>query len=395
MFFPFKSFLQQRLGVLALLVVMACEPPAATSYSPSSSSPSSTLAAMPSHALIPATTDRVLRLGRMRARDSALEMVWSGSQLHLRVQGDSLWLRARPEAATGPEAIQPPEVYLTVVVDRERPRSLALSPGPTRTLLATGLGDAPHHVQLFKRSEAMTGSVWVEGFELSDGGKLLSPPPRPARHLAFIGNSITCGYGNLGTQADCDFSPATEDGYRAYGAMAARELQASYMAICYSGRGVYRNYDGSQRGTLLDLYPRYHPRDAEPAFPCEEPRADAVVINLGTNDFALSNPDPSAFTEAYLRLAKLVRRQHPGAALFLLSGPMLDNQARRRPRATLQRALDGVAAQLRTRGDAAVYRFDLTPQGPLGYGCDWHPNLAQHRLNAQELAAFIAAQMQW
>ena len=42
-----------------------------------------------------------------------------------------------------------------------------------------------------------------------------------------------------------------------------------------------------------------------------------------------------------------------------------------------------------------VHRFDLSTQGELGYGCAWHPNVAQHQKNAAELTGFIRDRFGW
>lgn len=337
-----------------------------------------------------------LRLGRMRERDGGLAMVWTGTQLSFRVKSDSIWLHAEPE----PErASRPPDhlVYLTVIIDDEPPRNLALPYDRTRYLVATGLGDGAHTVTLFKRTEAMTGSVVLKSIELSEGGEWLAPPPQPERLIEFIGNSITCGYGNLGDPA-CSFSAETEDGYQTYAALATRQVRARMQTVCYSGRGVWRNYDQTQTGLLPELYLRYHPLDSTATYPFNDPSPDVVVINLGTNDFSSGNPPEKPFVQAYAELIRTVRQYHPKAAVVLLTGPMLnqDDGELRRPLSTQKQYLDAVVAQLSAEGMTDLYRFDLSPQvDGESYGCNFHPAVAKHRQNGQELARFLAQTFDW
>src|SRR6476620_9643968 len=86
--------------------------------------------------------------------------------------------------------------------------------------------------------------------------------------MEFIGDSITCGYGIEGGNATCPFEvklrdattdtgeplkkkngdplvitmPVTERQYLSYTAAAARALDADAVTICWSGKGVYKNY---------------------------------------------------------------------------------------------------------------------------------------------------------
>jgi hypothetical protein len=115
------------------------------------------------------------------------------------------------------------------------------------------------------------------------------------------------------------------------------------------------------------------------------------VINLGTNDFAHGTPDEGAFCQAYTQFLGRLRGYYPHTRLVLLTGSMM----RGRPLETLQAYLTRVVATRAAAGDTLISRFDLSPQGELGYGCDWHPNLAQHARNADELTAFLRQEMGW
>ena len=62
------------------------------------------------------------------------------------------------------------------------------------------------------------------GLTVGDGA-LMDPPAGAGRLIEVIGDSITCGYGNLGTLADADCF-TTESHWDTYGAVAARALGA-------------------------------------------------------------------------------------------------------------------------------------------------------------------------
>ena len=82
----------------------------------------------------------------------------------------------------------------------------------------------------------------------------MDPPPGPGRLIEVIGDSITCGYGDLGKLGDADCYP-TESHWDTYEAVAARMLGAEVSTIAASGRGVIRNYGGDTTGTMPMLYP--------------------------------------------------------------------------------------------------------------------------------------------
>jgi lysophospholipase L1-like esterase len=203
---------------------------------------------------------------------------------------------------------------------------------PEDTYPITGLDpNTPHEVTIYKNTEAQKGSVLFKGFDIKQGERL--PPVRRARRMEFIGDSITCGYGDEGANATCPFEvklrdatnqsgevikkpngdpyvitmPVTENQYLAYGSIAARALDADAVTVCWSGKGAYKNYkDRFIRATDGSVIPdpdnaiavpglwetRSVGSDGNPDLkwdfskepPAEVP--DVVVINLGTNDFA-------------------------------------------------------------------------------------------------------------
>ena len=69
-----------------------------------------------------------------------------------------------------------------------------------------------------------------------------------SRKIEFIGNSITCGYGNEGTNKFQGFEYETENHYYSYAAITARNLKAQHWVVARSGIGAYRNYNGPKTG---------------------------------------------------------------------------------------------------------------------------------------------------
>jgi hypothetical protein len=64
-------------------------------------------------------------------------------------------------------------------------------------------------LQIEKRTEALFGAVRFSGFEFEDSTQVLPVVPKTGLKMVFVGDSITCGYGNEGT-SPCHFSRDTE-----------------------------------------------------------------------------------------------------------------------------------------------------------------------------------------
>jgi lysophospholipase L1-like esterase len=330
----------------------------------------------------------------------------------------------------------------------------------------TGLApNVAHEVTIYKNTEAQKGSILFKGFELN-GGELLAPTRR-ARRMEFIGDSIMCGYGNEGKNATCPFEvkvrnardqngqevrdeknevvpvtvPLTENQYLSFTALTARELDADAVTICWSGKGVYKNYkerfipDPANPGqskpeddTFTTIPEFWDTRTIGNDFQgykwdwaAEKPEdvPQVVVISLGTNDFARDTKEPAPpgklsgnnipdgdlndpnerqkFFEKYLAHVKNVRLHRPAAHIFIATPPMITDQfpldnARRYTRDTLLR----IVSELGATGDRKVYQMDLVEQGfRYGLGCDYHPNLEVHRIMAKQLVGAVRSKTCW
>ena len=333
----------------------------------------------------------ILYTGRFEpASDHAVRFGWSGSEIMAGFEGTMLRIHLRNESVGKDRLDEPNRSYYQVWIDDEL-QILEATNGKTSYLLADSLDEGPHSFRLFKRTEASTGIGVFEGVELDKGKKLLPILGEPDRKIEFIGNSITCGYGNEGERRDCPFTPATENAWMSYASITARKLNAVHTMICYSGRGVIQNYDKSREGTLPHIWKRNYPQ-SEKQNESEAWHPKLVVINLGTNDFAHENPAEDDFLSTYAAFLQDIRQTYPACKILCLTGPMMSDDNARKPLSTLK---DYLAKAITQSGLKEVYRFDLTTQGPLGYGCDWHPNVAQHELNAEELARYIGDMMGW
>jgi lysophospholipase L1-like esterase len=205
----------------------------------------------------------------------------------------------------------------------------------------------------------------------------------------MIGDSITCGYGDLGASKDCGYAPETSNENVAWGAVAARELGAMHTSIAYSGRAVFKNREPGDRDELMGVvWLRTLPDDPASTWDFTRYVPDAVVINLGTNDFAHGDPGPD-FVLAYAALVKSVRAKYGAARIVCAVGPMLEAPLH----AVLARH---VASAIEAVHDPKVTFLDLPPQNrTTELGCNYHPNQASQAKMAAALVAHLRATLGW
>lgn len=251
--------------------------------------------------------------------------------------------------------------------------------------LARGLPDTTHRITITRRTEWHGGNTTFEGFMI-DPGKSLHPLPRLSRTIEFIGNSVTCGYGNEGESREEHFEYQTENAELAYGALVAKELDANYVAVCRSGIGMYQAYNGDKAFVQPKLYDeivagstaRWNYRDNQP---------DVVVIELGAND--LVEPlDSALFVNTYVGFVEKLRGLYPSAEIICAAGPNLPGDTTLTFQSYVRAVHSGLSA-----ADPKVHYFYFGVVD--ASGSDWHPNLGEHRQMADALAPFIRKLKNW
>jgi Carbohydrate esterase 2 N-terminal/GDSL-like Lipase/Acylhydrolase family len=274
---------------------------------------------------------------------------------------------------------------------------------PTTYTLASGLALTPHTVELYKLTEGSVGTSRFLGFDFS-GGVLLSPPPASTRHMQFLGDSSSNGYGVDGAPG-CMFSAATENERKSYGALIAHDLLADHHNLSASGKGLYWNYYRPDTDIFSVIYQRSGvSTGSAPLWSAADYTPDVVWITLGGNDYeGPQPPDPppaGAFETKYTQIVTTIRTQHPSAHIFCSVAPSLSNvfpagyNAYTNVKTGAQNVVSGRAAA----GDSKVYFFEFTRSAMDGSdttACDGHVNGAKHRAMADEAIVLIKAKTGW
>ena len=348
----------------------------------------------------------VRALGRHTERDP-LTLYWTASGIELLFDGSELWVDFHCDYAVM-------EPWVSVELDGTCYARFAPAPGDSRVCLFRGMTPGTEkHIRLLKDGQAMPDDprhlLQITALEY-DGGTFL-PLPAPKLRLEFVGDSITSGEGAIGARCETDWVGAFFSSENHYARMTADTLEAEYRIVSQSGWGALCGWDNDPRHAVPLHYTAVcsvqpNAPDALQPYDFAAWPADAVIINLGTNDdSAFRNPpwqDPMTGTTYKLhtlpdgrpapadaaRLAgavydflALVRSKNPQAALVwcygMLGGTLLP---------LLRQAVDRYKAD---SGDTRVYLLPLPAATAETLGAREHPGTAAHRAAAGVLTAFL------
>ena len=242
--------------------------------------------------------------------------------------------------------------------------------------------EGEYDVRLILRTERTTSPILFAGFDPHDGTLDVGAPSE--LQMLVIGDSISTGYGVEGESQGCKFSLETQNANLAFGAVAGRLLDADVTTIAVSGRGLTRNWGNDDRPTMRAVYNSLVLSDP-PAISADI-EMDVVMVHLGTNDFAHSDPGVG-FDRNYEDFLVRLRADHPEALLVAGWGPMGAAE-------TYTDALDSIEGAVEARnaaGDANVrfVEFSNAPDGQT-YGCDYHPSADTQFYMGTVLAADIS-----
>lgn len=320
---------------------------------------------------------------------SAVQMDWSGIEIHTTATGaSSIWV-----FLTGSQA------SFNVFIDGKNITRVTTVDGTSQYLLVSGLNPSQNYsIRLTKRSEADAGVVVFGGFALSSESKLFTPKlieqqsvKAASRKIAFYGDSITCGYGDMGF-SPCPFSYDTEDNLFAYGGVTGEVLSAEIYTQSWSGKGLIHNY-GDPNVFSDDPIPSYLNQsvanDVTSRWNFSRFTPDAAVINLGTNDYSSGDLfSNDTFINAYLNYIAAIRTafgvSEDDLPVFVVCGPMMDG-----PHCSniLSVAILG----------NNVHYVDMEDilTAPQDNGCNGHPSYLGHRKMADILIASLRSVLNW
>lgn len=307
-----------------------------------------------------------------------VRMAWPGTSATLRFKG----------TAVSADITDNGQNHYAVLIDgRPVKEKIVPASGRTTVSLIKGLSRGEHTLTLYRLNEALVGTSTLHGFILDEHGEGLPALPDDRPTLLIIGDSISAGYGNEGADQNCSFSPESENHFLSYGARAARSLNASLTTLAWSGKGVFSNR-GNEQDPMPALWTMDLPAE-KTAHQFTATAPQAVVINLGTNDFAPEVKDTSPFGPAYEALLNDVRKHFADSHIFVTVGPLLSDSYPEGAQAltTVRTTLSALVSEHNEAGDARVHYLEYAAPTPEeGFGCDWHPSVKTHARMAATLS---------
>lgn len=331
---------------------------------------------------IGADDPRIAYVGRVK-RDTTggVHFRLPGVQIHARFTGSAIAMEMAPYSGC-----------FMVELDDRAPFKVVSSRCDKIIEIATKLLCGEHRLTITYCNEVVTAPPIFHGLLLGPGGEMLDCPTLPRIRLEFIGDSITCGYGNEDASVSKSFPyPSVSNAFYSYAMLTARTIGAQCVMVARSG--ICLNYNRYTPGVgvfhdMETLYPytMFSPEHDTEVWDHSLYTPDIVCINLGTNDVEQPAFDKDEFAGKMVEFVNMIRSRYQQAKVVLLSGPMLHDEQL----ASVKHALDKAAAVLKAKGETEVYRHDFIPMdGSYGYGTLDHPTVAEHARMAHELTAFL------
>ncbi len=349
---------------------------------------------------------RVRFIGRFDGRDPAGPVcAWPGCRIVANFAGTGVSVKLN-ETVYGWMQGGPSE--WDVIVDGVLQPKLVLDLGIHDYVLAQGLPDATHSVELYKRSESQNGLTQFMGYDFG-AGKLLPPPKRASRRIEIIGDSAVAGFGieGVGLGPDCpgpDWSAHWQNFHLSFAALLGEMVNAEVSSAVYSGKGLVKNIWRPDTETMPLIYTRADPIDPTSVFDFSTFKSHVIIVMIGGNDFAIGqgyDDGPTSlvdFTDAARKLVTTFRSHTPLAhVFFVLSPSVTDEQPPNHfSRTNIKTAWDTVTAERVAAGDSRVHSFapGLAPPEELT-ACNGHGTPAFHQRVAQELAVVVRAATGW
>lgn len=337
---------------------------------------------------------KVYTVGRTLATDDAIAFAWPGVSLNSKIKASDIAVRIHGQAA-----------YFQVSINGKS-HILQTQRGEHTYVLAKGLdADQWHDVSLFKRNESHTVSLefkgWLTNSSIDNIQALTPEQPKP--RIQFFTDSLGVGMGNESTSRECNDEQIAlyTNHQKAFPSLTAKAFHAEHYSQSYSGLGVVRNWGGNQQEhnfqTYIDAVRLDRP---EQKWDYSQDKADLVVFELGTNDFSVKLNEQvkserwssqQALAQDWTKQAKNMlshlREQYGEQTPIIVVAGMIWPDDRLRPIA--QALVNEQAKQY------PIYYVDIT-SAVKGRGCQWHPDVEEHKDIAQLLINKIRAlQLSW
>lgn len=325
--------------------------------------------------------------GRAVWQNRALFLSHSASYVEFLFKGKHL--EAEFSSEGGGEDFQ---AWIGVFVNNVETKRIALKSGTVRYLLWESENSEDVIVRLVKMSENQYAYAAIQKFIMDEEAQMVRTEGKK-KHIQFLGDSITCGFGNEGNPGH-PFTTGTENPLKAYAVLTAEKLEAEATLLSWSGIGIISSYvdpdvEVPNTGVLVPVIYPYVDYSLQCRMGWEKQEFDfssddcnLIVINLGTNDSSYTRNHEerkAAFKAAYAEFLHYLCDKY-NVPVICTAGSMnsLLN-------AEIMSAAEDVAAT-----GKKVYYMEFLPQNEEdGEGAVGHPSLKRHENMAEQLATWI------
>lgn len=315
-------------------------------------------------------------------------LVHSGSAVEFTVNAKSAEITINGDGHTESDEKYRPRY--AVLVDDEIILDELLSVKEKAVTLFEGTAPRTATVKVIHLSEANNGAVGVSSIKVnSDAPVPVAPTAKKDLSIEFIGDSITCAYGVEGESQYEGFMTSTENFLKSYAYLTAKQLDADYSAVCYSGHGIVSGYSSSGDAVTDSLVPDYYDYvgklgSYKTPWDFSSYKNDVVVINLGTNDNTYCSKDYETrgleYAEKYAEFLAHVHEVNPDAYIICTVGTMGCTEMY----PYIKMAVESFKKS--SGYDRIMSYQSATHTQSDGYGSDWHPSPVTQQNSAYVLA---------
>ena len=321
-------------------------------------------------------SNKVKYIGRFYVKDDITWLTLSGSSLEFYLTGNSAEINIVGDNAA---------IYLA---EDQRPRYAIYI--DDKQLIDTTMGELEKTIKLFNNqiekevkvriillSEASHGAIGIKNIIVNScSEEIIKPTEYKKLRIEYLGDSITCAFGIESASTSDPFQTTTQNFELTYAFLSAKELDADYSCVCYSGSGVAR--DGNKMPeyyTKTNAFTSYNEEWDFKKYP-----NDIVVINLGTNDSGYAAESKhDEYIQEYTKFLELIREKNPDAYIVCTLGMM-----------GCENLFPLIEKAISLMADEKIFGF-LLPQQKAedGIGSQYHPNYVTHAKAGKILAEKI------
>lgn len=322
--------------------------------------------------------------GRVGFTPDAAVLSWPGTSVYFNFKGKSVEGEFKDSDTSN---------YYNIIIDGNVYSKIHFDTTKNIYLLASGLKNKKHTLQLFKRTEWDKGKTYLYAL----GGykvKALPPSRKPRRKMEFFGNSITCGYAIEDYTNDSHFG-YYENNYDSYAAITARHFNAQYHCTSKSGIGITISWFPMIE---KEMYDRLDATDSTSKWDFTKYIPDLVIVNLLQNDswlvnmpnheqfkyrFGTQKPSAEFIVSEYRIFIKALKNKYPNAKIIC----MLGNMDITREDSVWPAYVTKAVAQL---NDKNIYTLFVPYKNTQG-----HPKTVEQKSMSDTLIRFIEKNISW